>query len=44
MNNEPQEKDALLDSPKTMRDDIIENNIKDQTRKKFFEDIFRSQL
>ena len=44
MNNEPQVKDALLGSLKTMMDDIIENYIKDQTRHEFFEDIFRSQL
>ena len=44
MNNEPQVKDALLDSLKTMMDDIIQNYIKDQTRDEFFEDIFRSQL
>ena len=44
MNNKPQVKDALLDSLKTMMDDIIENYIKDQTRHEFFEKIFRSQL
>ena len=44
MNNEPQVKGALLDSLKTMMDDIIEDYIKDQTRHEFFEDIFRSQL
>lgn len=44
MKNKPQVKDALLDSLKTMMDDIIKIYIKDQTRHEFFEDIFRSQL
>lgn len=44
MNNKPQVKDTLLDSLKTMMDDVIENYIEDQTRHEFFEDIFRSQL
>ena len=44
MNNKPQVKDTLLDSLKTMMDDVIENYIKDQTRHEFFEDNFRSQL